>query len=203
VIWPPRREPLGGALVRLEPLERSHEGSILAATEDPEIWTWMDRSIPGSPEAFGRWFGDRLEASAAGREWCFATTSAKSGEVVGSSYYLNVFPEHDRLEIGWTWLVPSVWRTGANLEAKLLMLDLAFEDLGAQRVEFKTDARNQRSRDALAGLPATFEGIFRKHMNMPGVGVRDSAYFAIVDDDWPAVRSNLRARLQRASVPAG
>ena len=91
--------------------------------------------------------------------------------------------------------MPSVWRTGANVESKLLMLGLAFDGLGAQRVEFKTDARNQRSRDALAALPATFEGVFRKHMNMRGIGVRDSAYFSITDDEWPAVKANLEFRL--------
>jgi len=121
-----------------------------------------------------------------------------SGDPVGSSSYLNVRPEHDGLEIGWTWLHPAAWRTGANLEAKLLMLEHAFDELGCMRVEFKTDARNERSRSALAALPATFEGIFRKHMLMPVVGVRDSAYFSIVDDDWPRVKENLFARLAEA-----
>ena len=77
------------------------------------------------------------------------------------------------------------------------MLELAFEELGCMRVEFKTDARNERSRGALAALPATFEGVFRKHMHAPVTGIRDSAYYSIVDDDWPGVRDNLRARLER------
>ncbi|HXS47482.1 MAG TPA: GNAT family protein, partial [Solirubrobacterales bacterium] len=85
--------------------------------------------------------------------------------------------------------------SGANVEAKLLMLEHAFETLGCLRVEFKTDARNERSRAALAALPAQFEGIMRKHMTVPDVGVRDSAYFSIVDDEWPEVRANLRRRL--------
>ncbi len=107
-------------------------------------------------------------------------------------------PEHDGLEIGWTWLNPSAWRTGANIEAKLLMLGHAFDELGAMRVEFKTDARNERSRAALDGIGATYEGIFRKHMLMPIVGVRDSAYYSITDEEWPAVRDLLTARLERA-----
>ncbi len=200
MIWPPPREPLSGSIVRLEPLERSHEASMSEASLDAEIWTWMDPSIPEGPEAFGRWFNEHLDASEASTEWCFATISATSGEVIGSSSYLAIRPEHDGLEIGWTWLAPSAWRSGANLEAKLLMLGLAFDDLGAQRVEFKTDARNQRSRSALEALPATFEGVFRKHMNMPGIGVRDSAYYSITDDEWPQVKANLRSRLAAGSV---
>ncbi len=195
MIWPPPREPMAGSIVRLEPLDRSHQGAMLEASRGAEIWTWMDRTVPEDADAFGRWFDERLAASDTGAEWCFATLAASGDEVIGSSSYLSVRPEHDGLEIGWTWLVPSVWRTGANVESKLLMLGLAFDGLGAQRVEFKTDARNQRSRDALAALPATFEGVFRKHMNMGGIGVRDSAYFSITDDEWPAVKANLRSRL--------
>jgi RimJ/RimL family protein N-acetyltransferase len=118
--------------------------------------------------------------------------------LIGRSSYLNPRPEHDGLEIGWTWLRRPAWRTGANLEAKLLLLEHAFGALGCMRVEFKTDARNERSREALAALPATFEGVFRKHMLAPGVGVRDSAYFSILDEEWPAVRSNLERRLAEA-----
>ena len=109
----------------------------------------------------------------------------------------DVRPEHDGLEIGWTWLHPSAWRTGANVEAKLLMLGHAFDELGCMRVEFKTDARNERSRAALEALGASFEGIFRKHMLMPLTGVRDSAYYSITDDEWPELRERLAARLER------
>ena len=118
--------------------------------------------------------------------------------VLGSSSYLAVRPEHDGLEIGWTWLIPLPGARGANLEAKLLMMRLAFEQLGAMRVEFKTDARNRRSRAALEGLPATFEGVFRKHMLMPGIGVRDSAYFSITDEEWPAREGGSRTPADRS-----
>jgi RimJ/RimL family protein N-acetyltransferase len=120
--------------------------------------------------------------------------------VVGSSRYLNVRP-HDRVvEIGWTWLNPAAWRTGANVEAKLLMLEHAFEGLGCVRVEFKTDARNERSRAALEAIPAQFEGVLRNHMIVPDVGQRDSAYFSVIEQEWPAVRDNLRRRLDEASA---
>ena len=127
-----------------------------------------------------------------------ATLDAHTGEPVGSTRYLALRPEHRGLEIGWTWLAPSRWGTGANVEAKLLMLEHAFEALGCMRVEFKTDRRNERSRNAIAALPARFEGTFRKHMILPNADIRDSAYYSIVDDEWPAVRANLERRLSRA-----
>jgi RimJ/RimL family protein N-acetyltransferase len=114
---------------------------------------------------------------------------------VGSTRYLTLRPEHRGLEIGWTWLASSRWGTGANVEAKLLMLEHAFERLGCLRVEFKTDRRNDRSRGALAALPARFEGVFRKHMLVRGGERRDSAYYSIVDDEWPEIEGNLRRRL--------
>lgn len=196
MIWPPAGAPLEGSIVRLEPIETGHRGPLLAASGAPEAWTWIDRRVPGDERAFSEWFETRLGASRAGSEWCFVTISTDTSEPVGSSSYLQIRPEHDGLEIGWTWLHPSAWRTGANREAKLLMLAHAFDELGAMRVEFKTDARNERSRNALMALPATFEGIFRKHMLVPVIGVRDSAYFSITDDEWPAVEAKLRADLE-------
>ena len=120
------------------------------------------------------------------------------GELVGHTSYLNVRPDDRVLEIGNTWVVPSTWGTGANTEAKLLLMTHAFEDEGYLRVEFKTDARNDRSRAALAALPAQFEGVFRKHMLVRGGERRDSAWYAVIDDDWPAVKALLEARLRAA-----
>ncbi len=148
-------------------------------------------------EGFDQWFDGRLLARKMGEEHAFATLSA-GGDPLGSSSYLAPRPIHDGVEVGWTWLTPAAWRTGANVEAKLLMLGFAFDGLGCMRVELKTDARNERSRGAMEALPAKFEGIFRKHMLMPVTGVRDSAYFSVVDDEWPSVRQNLEARLAGA-----
>jgi RimJ/RimL family protein N-acetyltransferase len=197
VIWPPPPRALEGSIVRMEPLGREHLDGLQEAAGDAETWRWMDRRIPDEDIAFERWFETRMAGQAAHTEWPFATISVATGEPIGSSSYLTVRPDQHGLEIGWTWLNPSAWRTGANLEAKLLMLDHAFDDLGCMRVEFKTDSRNARSRTALEALGAQFEGIFRKHMMMPVTGVRDSAYYSIVDDDWPAVRNALTARLER------
>src|SRR5919112_6642366 len=175
--------------------ERRHEEGLFEAAREPGIWRYLPVDASGSRDDFRSWLEAALAASERGSEAAFATLDAESGEPIGSTRYLALRPEHRGLEIGWTWLTPSRWRTGANVEAKLLMLEHAFGSLGCVRVEFKTDARNERSRAALSALPARFEGVFRKHMILPGGGYRDSAYYSIVDDEWPGVRANLRRRL--------
>jgi N-acetyltransferase len=197
VIWPPPEQPLEGSLVQLEPLAEAHREPLRSVAGHEEVWQWTDRRVAETEEGFDQWFDGRLLARKMGEEHAYATLSA-AGEPLGSSSYLAPRPIHDGVEIGWTWLTPSAWRTGANVEAKLLMLGFAFEELGCMRVELKTDARNERSRGAMEALPAKFEGVFRKHMLMPVTGVRDSAYFSIVDDEWPAVRQNLEQRLAGA-----
>lgn len=187
---------LEGDLVVLEPLAETHRGDLAVAAADPRVWQWMN-TVSHEPEAFGRWFDAALAERAAGTSAPYAIVLRESGEAVGSSRYLALRPEHRGLEIGYTWHAPHVWGTGVNVEAKLLLLRHAFGPLGCMRVEFKTDARNERSRGALAALPAQFEGIFRKHMLVRGGEVRDSAYYAITDDDWPEVERALTARLAR------
>ena len=177
-------EPLQGRLVRLEPLKQDHRESLRqAAAADESIFRFM--AWPG----FDRWFEEALVAA---DEAPFAVVAGDN--VIGSTRYLSAAPEHRRVEIGWTWLTPSAWGTGANVEAKLLLLEHAFDRCGMQRVEFKTDVRNQRTRGSLLALGAAFEGIARKHMILPN-GPRDSAWYAITEDDWPGVRARLEARL--------
>jgi RimJ/RimL family protein N-acetyltransferase len=185
---------LQGERVRLEPLDARHVPGLLAAAADPATSTWLFGRLDDE-QALRAWLADALRARDARTEIPFATLDARTGRVVGSTRYLAIVPSHRRLEIGWTWLAPTVWGTGINVEAKLLQLTHAFDTLGAMRVEFKTDARNERSRAAILALGAQFEGVFRKHMRMPDGRIRDSASFAITDDDWPAVRSRLEARL--------
>ncbi len=188
---------LEGSIVVLEPLGEEHAEALWETAQAPEIWTWL-WPVGKSRERFEMWMEASLTAAASGKEGPFATREKRSGRLVGSTRYLNVRPPDRVVEIGWTWLEPSAWGSGANVEAKLLMLEHAFETLGCLRVEFKTDARNERSRAALSALPAQFEGIMRKHMIVPDVGVRDSAYFGIIDDEWPEVRANLQRRLAQA-----
>ncbi|MEJ7814186.1 MAG: GNAT family protein [Rubrobacter sp.] len=194
-MWKNLASVLEGKIVRLEPLARRHEKGLFEAAQDQRIWRWMHYDAGGSTESFHAWLEDALSASSAETEAAFATVNSGTGEPVGSTRYLALRPGHRGLEIGWTWLAPVHWQTGANVEAKLLMLEHAFERLGCLRVEFKTDARNERSRAALAALPAQFEGIFRKHMLVRGGERRDSAYYSIIDDEWPEVRDNLRRRI--------
>ena len=194
-MWKNLSSVMEGEIVRLEPLARGHEEGLFTAARDERIWRWMPYDPSGSRESFHAWLEDALAASLAGTEAAFVTLDVATGKPVGSTRYLALRPEHRGLEIGWTWLAPAHWQTGANLEAKLLMLDHAFERLGCLRVEFKTDSRNERSRAALAALPARFEGIFRKHMLVRGGERRDSAYYSIVDDEWPEVRENLGRRI--------
>jgi N-acetyltransferase len=187
---------LEGTLVTLEPLAEEHRDGLWAAAQPDEIWDWL-ADLNKSREYFDEWFDATRASDAAGETGTFAIRRAPGGELVGSSRYLNV-RRHDRVvEVGWTWFNPAVWQTGVNVETKLLMFTRAFETLGCVRVELKTDARNERSRGAMTRLPARFEGIMRKHMIVPDVGQRDSAYFSVIDDEWPAVRPALESRLRR------
>lgn len=187
---------LEGSRVRLEPLSHDHLDDLARVAFDAPIWQW---TIMGPQDKAGlhRWIETALAHQEAGTERPFATVDLVSGHAIGSSRYMSIVPEHRRLEIGWTWVGTAFQRTGANREAKLLQLTHAFENLGANRVEFKTHARNERSRAALLGIGATFEGIFRNHMIMPDGSIRDSACFSVILQDWPAVKATLEAGLAR------
>jgi N-acetyltransferase len=194
-MWPELCRRLEGRLVVLEPVEPEHAERLWKAAQDPAIWSLMTIEAGRDRERFERWWAQLRDAFAAGEEVPFATVLRDGERLVGSTRYLTLRAEHRGLEIGHTWLRSDSWQTGANVEAKLLMLEHAFERCGCQRVEFKTDARNERSRRALEALPARFEGIFRKHMVVRDGERRDSAYYAILDEEWPEVRANLERRL--------
>jgi N-acetyltransferase len=184
---------LEGRLVRLEPLTPEHEEPLWEAARDPRTWRWLSVVQPRTRAEWSAWMEQALDAAASGAEIPFATRQGES--VVGSTRFLALRPEQRSIEIGWTWLHPSAWGTGANVEAKLLQLEYAFETLGCRRVELKTDALNTRSRAALEALGATFEGIHRKHMLVRGGENRDSAWYSVLDDEWPDVRAHLGRRL--------
>ena len=187
---------LAGRLVRLEPLGPEHEDALWDASRDPRTWTWLAIVQPADRGALRAWLDEALEAARAGRELPLVTISHEAA-VVGSTRFMALRPEHRSVEIGWTWLHPAAWGTGANVEAKLLMLEHAFARLGCRRVELKTDALNERSRRAIEALGASFEGVHRKHMLVRGDENRDTAWYSVLDDEWPAVRERLLARLGR------
>jgi N-acetyltransferase len=180
--------PLVGRIVHVEPIEERHRDGLREAAErEPQIHRYTNLYSLG----FERWFDLALATET---EVPFVVVV--DGRPVGSSRYLNIEPFHRRTEIGWTWLERAQWGTGANIETKFLLLQNAFDRWGAMRVEFKTDARNLRVRGALLGVGGRFEGIFRKHMILPD-SIRDSAWYAIVDDDWPQVREMLLGKIER------
>jgi RimJ/RimL family protein N-acetyltransferase len=185
---------LTGRLAIVEPLSADHESGLLAAAEDAAMFAWMPVDMT-SPEALRAWLRTTLTSAQAGREVPFAIRDARSGEVVGSTRFLELRLEHLRAEIGWTWVRRSSWSTGINVEVKLLLLGRAFEPAGLRRVEFKTDARNERSRGALTALGAQFEGILRRHMVLGDGSPRDSAYFSVIDSEWPQLRERLAHRV--------
>jgi RimJ/RimL family protein N-acetyltransferase len=196
--FPSRVEPviLSGRKVRLEPLELSHVPRLAEVALDPDLWQWT-LARPTDEAGLRAWAESAIAGRDAGSEFAFVTLEGSSGRPIGSSRYLNIVLEHRRLEIGWTWVAKPWQRTGANREAKLLMLGHAFDTLGCRRVEFKTDSLNEPSRTALLGIGAQFEGIFRNHMVMPGGRMRHSAYYSVIDDEWPAVRAGLERSLTR------
>jgi N-acetyltransferase len=184
---------LEGRIVRLEPLSLAHEDALWEASHDARTWRWLSVVQPQTRDEWRGWMDQALVAAKARTEIPLVTLCHE--ELVGSTRFLALRPEHGTVEIGWTWLHPSAWGTGANVEAKLLQLEHAFDEWGCRRVELKTDALNERSRGALEALGATFEGIHRQHMLVRDGENRDSAWFSVIDAEWPSVRGHLEARL--------
>jgi RimJ/RimL family protein N-acetyltransferase len=187
---PPERRPLEGRFVRVRPLDPeedaealwnvSHDGSAQA----DRLWTYMYDPF-ADRAAMRAW----LEGCAASSDPLFMTVESRGGGPVGMAAFMNIVPEHRRLEIGHIWFAPSAQRTEANTEAAYLMMREAFDELGHRRVEWKCDALNERSRVAALRLGFTFEGVFRKHMIVRGRS-RDSAWFSLIDTEWPPAKDS-------------
>ena len=183
---------LEGTIIRLEPLAQAHLDGLWEASRDQRIWRWLPILQPSTPAEMAGWLDDALERATAGIDVPFATVRQADGAVVGSTRFLALRPEHGVVEIGWTWLSPAAWGTGANHEAKRLQFEHAFETWGCRRVELKTDALNEPARGAMEAFGATFEGTHRKHMLVRDGDSRDSAWYSVLDDEWPAVEARLR-----------
>ena len=201
---------LEGRWARLEPLTRAHGRGLLAAATGPRD-TYGFTLVPANEAEVAAYVEAALAEQEAGRALPFATVDRATGRVVGSTRLFNIefwpWPpgnpnqrgaEHpDVVEIGWTWLAAHAQRTPINTEAKLLMLAHAFDHWRVHRVSFMTDARNQRSRSAILRLGARFDGVLRAARPASDGVIRDTAAFSILEAEWPAVRSNLQARLSR------
>jgi RimJ/RimL family protein N-acetyltransferase len=184
---------LRGGQVQLDPLEELHRDRLRAAADDARIWEHTLMVARGA--SFDPWFNDVLTKRNAGRQIPFAVHHLATGQLVGSTSYLDITPEHRRIEIGSTWYNPEVWGSGVNRECKLLLLTYAFETLGMNRVAFVTDSRNERSLAAITSLGAIREGVCRAHMISQGGRVRDSVMFSIIAAEWAEAKQRLEERL--------
>ena len=187
---------LTGEIVRLEPLDFRHTEELVEAANYDEIWTYLDEPTPNTSEAMNQLVQDALNEQERGIRVPFAVIDLATGRAVGSTSYIDIRP-HDRgVEIGWTWLTPSQWGTGANTDAKLLLLRHAFEDQNAGRVAIKTDLRNVRSQRAIERLGATREGTWRNHRILSDGSYRHTVYYSVIDAEWPTVRDALRTSVR-------
>lgn len=187
---------LEGSVVRLEPIRREHTQLFWQAAKGDldDIFQWIPYRMK-TPEDFKLLVEKALGEQERGESVVFATVERKSGQVMGSTRFMNIDRANRRVEIGSTWLVPAWQRTAVNTEAKYLMLRHAFELWRCIRVELKTDALNQKSRNAILRIGAKEEGTLRRHVITWTGRVRDSRYFSILDTEWPEVKANLHARL--------
>ena len=186
---------LTGSHIRLEPLTRGHLPDLFAAGgNDDAVWQWQGGPTPRTEEELG----EKLDKLLADDSFvAFAVIHLAGGRAVGWTTFLDISPVDERLEIGWTWYGSAYWRSPVNTEAKLLLLTHAFEDLGMGRVQWKTDHLNQRSQNAIARLGAQREGVLRRHRMRPDGTFRDSVYFSMLQDEWPAAKQRLTERLAR------
>lgn len=186
---------LRGTHVSLEPLEAMHAGGLRSTLAEGRLWELWYTNVP-APDAVEEYVAVALGAQARGECLAFAVRDA-AGEVVGTTRYYHLSPQVPRLDIGYTWYAPRVQRTGLNTEAKLLLLQHAFEVLGCEAVGFETSWFNHPSRTAIARLGAKQDGVLRSHLRHRDGSLRDTVVFSILSGEWPAVKANLAGRLQR------
>ena len=193
------RVTLEGLFVRLEPLGEHHHAALCEAGLDPELWKLIPIRVQ-TPEDMRLWIRKLLEAESKGTDLPFATGDRSSGKVVGGTRFMNIDIVNRHVEIGGTWVAPQWQRTAINTEAKYLMLQHAFEVWKCFRVELKTDALNQKSRDAILRIGAKEEGTLRKHTITWDGRVRDTVYFSILDTEWPRVKLDLEQKIRMAKT---
>ena len=187
---------LTGTAVELQPLQREHAAALLDAAADGELWNLKVTHVPG-PDTVDQYIETALAGRDAGTMIPFTLVRRDTGLVVGSTRFWKVDRVNRKLEIGHTWLAQSTQNSAINTEAKLLLLTYAFEVLDCVRVQFTTDELNEKSRAAILRLGAVQEGIVRHERIMRDGRKRNSVRFSIIDSEWPQVKANLQAKLQR------
>lgn len=187
---------LEGERVKLVPLDHAHFDELIAVGRQEKIWEHI--SINGADsERLVLHLKSAILKRSTGEQYPFTVIDKLSGKIIGSTLLHNIFPEHRKLEIGWTWYDPAYWRTGYNRECKLLLLTYCFETLKAVRVQLQTDENNTRSRTAILGIGATFEGVMRKERIRANGTFRNTVMYSITDDEWPASRALLLKSLKQ------
>ncbi|OYT89811.1 MAG: GNAT family N-acetyltransferase [Burkholderiales bacterium PBB6] len=182
--------------IRLVPMQASHEAGLKAAAADGELWNIRVTSVP-EPQATAAYIELALAGQAAGHRLPFVVLDAQTGEVLGSTSYHDIVPAIDRLEIGWTWYARRVQRTAVNTTAKLLLLEHAFETLGAKLVGWRTDNFNHASQRAIERLGAHRDGVLRHHALRRDGTVRDTVMYSLRAGEWPEVKAQLLWHLNR------
>lgn len=187
---------LKGKLVELLPLETHHFDELHQAASEKKIWEFYtgDWSVR---ETFEKVYTGSLKHREKGTEYPFVIVLKSTGKIIGSTRLMDIGAYDRRLEIGGTWMMPVYWATAINPDCKLALLTFSFETLHAKRVQLKTQHDNIRSRKAIEKIGGVFEGVIRKHMLKDDGSFRSSAYFSILDDEWPAVKLNLQQLLER------
>ncbi len=186
---------LQGKVVRLEALRLEHVPGLTAVGIDDEIWRHMLYGEIKDEEDMAGWVRSILAMAETGTDIPFAVIHLPSGRVAGATRYLDIRAAHRGLEIGGTWYGAEFRRTAVNTECKYLLLRHAFETMRCIRVQFKTDARNERSQRAIERLGAVMEGTLRNHMILPDGRWRDSVYYSILESEWPSVKARLKEKL--------
>ncbi len=198
VVWPvPADAQLVGQLITLTQTTTADAAALFTALDHDAVWAHV-RGRPGDVAAMQ----SIIEYGIAEPSWCRWTLRARrvvggrsAGTVLGSSSYLETSVADARTEIGFTVYDPAVWSTGVNAEAKLLLLDFAFNSLHMGRVQLKTDIRNIRSQQAIARMGARYEGVLRRYQRRADGSVRDTVLFSITAEEWPDVEARLQTRV--------
>ena len=180
--------------VRLEPLSADHFDRLLHIAGATEIWQFLSINGTDKDLLLGE-LKSALLRRPTGEEYAFTIFDAKTGDVIGSTRFYNMYPEHRKLEIGWTWYSPAVWGKGHNTACKLLLLTYCFEILKTVRVQFQAHDQNIRSRAAIRKIGAKFEGTLRNERIRRDGTIRNTAIFSIIEEDWPEVKRLLEYKL--------